>query len=169
MRKILGFVVAAALVAVPAALATPPASKHVPTAPGHATTPGKHGVKPCPKPPRRGVAYIIRGIVSTDVANDPVTGAPTFMLDVTSVNAHARKALQGPTARGGGAYDALLPVTLDRCSFITKNRTGPHRRTAAALKVGDRVVVGWKAKRGTGYLDLGAADRVADRGPVPTS
>ncbi len=166
MRKILGVAFAAALISVPVGLAVPPAG-HTPTPAGHKTSPTRHGAKPCPKPPRHGVKYIIRGIVSTEVAPDPVTGDPTFMLDVTSVNAHAKKALAGPTARGGGAYDALIPVTIDRCTFITKNKTGSRRRTTAVLKVGDRVIVGWKAKRGTAYLSLGAADRIVDRGPVP--
>jgi hypothetical protein len=161
MRKFIVASVIAALAAVPLA------AGERPLAPGksgltHPSAPApKKGVKPCKKPVRHGVKFIIRGVITLA----PASATGTVMVDVTSVNAHAKKALQGPTARGGGAYSAMLPVVLDRCTFITGPATHPDRRTWRALKAGDRLVIGWKAKRGTAYLDLGPAQRIADRGP----
>ena len=163
MRKFIVGSVIAALVAVPLAAAERPAAPGKSGSVHPSASAPKKGVKPCKHPGKRGVKFIIRGVVA--MAPNSATG--TVMVDVTGVNAHARKALQGPTARGGGAYSAMLPVVLDTCTFISGRGKHPDKRTWKALTSGDRVVIGWKAKRGTAYLDLGAAQRVVDRGPSP--
>lgn len=125
-------------------------------------SPGKgKKAKVCPKPGKRSVKYIVRGVLAKDAT------ATELVVDVTRVNRHAKRALAGPTAVGAGAYSVpMLTVKIDTCTKITKNGRGPSKRTFAALKAGDRVVVGWQAKKGTAYIDLGAAVRVADTGPA---
>ncbi len=160
MRRLLAVAVIAAFAAVPFATAERPAA---PGKSGVTTQPSsspKKGAKPCKKPPKHGVKFIIRGVVAF-----PPDGTGTMLVDITSVNSHAKKALQGPSARGGGAYDAkLVPVLIDKCTFITGTGKHPHKRSWKTLTSGDRVVIGWQAKRGTAYLALGPAQRVVDRG-----
>ena len=163
MRRILGAAFAAALVSVPAGLAAPSINHRTVPHPS-AANPAKHGVKPCPKPRHRGVAYVIRGFVMNDVP----AGATSFTLDITSVNAHAKRALLGAAARGGGSYDGTITVTIDRCTFITKNKS-PRKRGPAALRALDRVIIGWKDARGLSFDKLGAADRIVDRGRAHTT
>jgi len=162
MRKFIVASMIAAFAAVPFATAERPAVAGKSGATHPSASAPKKSVKPCKKPPRHGVKFIIRGVVA--FAPESVNG--TVYIDVTSVNAHAKKALHGPDARGGGAYDAkMVPVMLDRCTFISGTGKRPHKRTWKALTPGDRVVIGWQAKRGTAYLALGPAQRVVDRGP----
>jgi len=170
MRKIWTIAVVAAL-AVPASVAI----AHPGDNPGNGGKPEAargEGAKPespgkgkkakvCPKPGKRSVKYIVRGVLAEDAT------ATQLVVDVTRVNRHAKRALKGPTAVGAGAYRvAMLTVKIDTCTKITKNGRGPSKRTSAALKAGDRVVIGWQAKKGIAYVDLGAAVRVADTGPA---
>ncbi len=155
MRKILMMVTAAA-VAMPISLAG--ATK--PENPGQAN-PHK-GAKPtiCKPAAKRGVTFIVRGVLVQDAT------ATDLLVDVTSVNSHAKKALAGPTARGGGIYSVpMLPVTIGTCTHISSKGQDARKRSWSTLKAGDRVVVAWSAKRGTAYADLGTARRVVDRGP----
>ena len=155
MRKILSLMVVAA-VAMPAAIAG--ATK--PTVPPGQANPNK-GTHPkvCKAAKKKGVTFIVRGVLLQATAAE-------LLVDVTSVNSHAKKALAGPTARGGGVYSVpMLPVKIDNCTHITRNGKGPGKRSWTTLKAGDRVVVAFSAKRGTAYVDLGAARRVVDRGP----
>jgi hypothetical protein len=166
MRKSIAVAVIAAFAAVPLATAERPAAPGKSGVATHPSSSPKKGVKPCKKPARHGVKFIIRGVIS----KAPASGTGEMLVDVTRVNAHAKKALQGADARGGGAYTVpMLPVVLDRCSFITGPAKHPDRRTWRALKAGDRVVLGWSAKRGTAYVDLGHVQRVVDQGPYRAS
>ncbi len=114
MRKFIAVAVIAAFAAVPFATAERPTATRKSGVTTHPSSSPKKGAKPCKKPPKRGVKFIIRGVVAF-----PPDGAGTMLVDITSVNAHAKKALQGPTPRGG-AYDAkMVPVQIDRCTFIT--------------------------------------------------
>lgn len=151
MRKIV-MMLAAAAVAVPISLAGAAAP---PKKPAHPTKP-----KVCNPANPKGVTYIVRGVLVKDAT------ATELLVDVTSVNNHAKKALAGPTAKGAGAYSVpMLSVPLDPCSRVDRSGKGKTKRTWASLKAGDRVVVAFSAKRGTAYADLGAARRVVDRGP----
>jgi hypothetical protein len=156
MRKILTMVTALA-VAVPVSIAG--AAK--PDNPGK-PDPAK-GSKPkvCKPAPKRGVTFIARGVLVKDAT------ATDMVVEVTSVNKHAKTALAGPGAKGGGAYSVpMLTVKIDACSRITRSGKGASKRSYTSLKTGDRVVVAWSAKPGTTYADLGAARRVVDRGPA---
>ena len=156
MRKMLTLVVTAAVV-MPVAIAG--AAKPA-VAPG-AANPHKGGQpKVCSAAKKKAVTFIVRGVLVQDAT------ATELLVDVTSVNSHAKKALAGPSARGGGIYSVpMLQVKIDSCTHITRNGRGPAKRSWATLKAGDRVVVAFSAKRGTAYADLGAARRVVDRGP----
>jgi len=154
-------IVAAMAVTIPVSIAgaTHPGN-HPVKGPG-ATKPKPH--KLCPKPGKKSVKFIIRGVLAEDAT------ATELIVDVTRVNHHAKRALAGPTATGGGAYSVpLLHVAINSCTKITNAGKDPERRTYRALKKGDRVVIGWRKARNTAFVDLGPAIRVVDQGPVPT-
>lgn len=156
MRKILSLMVVAA-VAMPAAIAG--ATKPT-VSPGQANPHKGSQPKVCKAAKKKSVTFIVRGVLVQNAT------ATALLVDVTSVNKHAKKALAGPTARGGGVYSVpMLPVKIDNCTHITRNGKGPGKRSWTTLTAGDRVVVAFSAKRGTAYADLGAARRVVDRGP----
>jgi hypothetical protein len=170
MRKIWTIAVAAAL-AIPASFAIATPGDNPGRGNGEKPEVGRGvGVKPespgkgrkphvCPKPGKRSVKYIVRGVLARDAT------ATELVVDVTRVNRHAKLALAGPTAVGAGAYSVpMLTVKLDACTKITNNGRRPSKRTWEALDQGDRVVIGWQAKKGTAYVDLGAAVRVVDTG-----
>jgi hypothetical protein len=98
-----------------------------------------------------GVAFVMRGTLSADATAD------TAALNVRGGNRHARRALAGATS---------ISVKLDATTRIRK--AGVGKTTFSDLKSGDRVLVMWKAPRGTAAADLPAARFVIDVGPAPT-
>ncbi len=161
MRKMLTMVAAMA-VALPVSLAgaakplTPPGQSN----PNKITKPKPKVCKPAK---RGGITYIIRGVLAADATESQM------VVDVKSVNKHGKRALMGPTSRGGGMYAVEdLMVPLGPCTHITRKGKGPSKRSWQSLKMGDRVVMAWSAKRGTAFVDLGAPRRVVDRGQKET-
>lgn len=162
VRKTVLTAVSMALIAAPAALAQ--RGGHDPAAgstPAVTATPAPAPVvlAPCGKAPSgRRVEFILRGVVAS------VSG-PNVMVQATGVNSKMRNALQGPTARGGGSYDAMIPVTIADCTRLhvrghsQKNR-GKKVRAIRAIVVGARIMVEWRAPRGTAFADLGSPKRV---------
>lgn len=156
MRKIVSMVAALA-VAVPVSLAG--AAK--PANPGKSGPHKDAKPKICKPAPKRGVTYIARGVLVQDAT------ATAMVVDITSVNSHAKKALAGSAAKGGGVYSVpMVTVTIDVCSKITRGGKGASKRSYTSLKAGDRVVVAWSAKRGTAFADLGTPRRIVDQGPT---
>ena len=154
MRKMF-MMMAAVAVAMPVSLAG--AAK--PAAPGQAN-PNKGSQPKVCKAAKMGVTFIVRGVLLQDAT------ATEMVVEVTSVNKHGKRALAGPTARGGGMYSVpMLTVAIDNCTHITRKGKGPSKRSYMSLKAGDRVVMAWSGKKGTAYVDLGAARRVVDQGP----
>ena len=152
-----------ALMAAPAALANrggaAPADTTVPAA---ATTQTPAVVlAPCTRAPvgRRRGDFVLRGVVAS-------VNGPTVMVQATGVNARMRKALQGPTAQGGGSYDAMIPVTIADCTRLDvhvrseQGRGRNKRRGVQAIVAGARIRVEWRAPRGTAFADLGSPKRV---------
>ena len=155
MRKMLTMAAAMA-VALPVSLAG--AARPL-TPPGQLTPKKNDPAKVCKPAKHKGVTYIMRGVLVRDAT------ATEMLVDVTSVNKHGKRALAGPTARGGGMYSVpMLTVKLDACTHVSRRGKGPSKRSYTSLTAGDRVVVAWSAKRGTAFVDLGAARRVVDQG-----
>ena len=162
MRKTVLTAVSMALMAAPAALAHDHgSSRGGTTTPATTATPAPAPVvlAPCTKAQRgHRSEFILRGVVAS------VSG-PTVMVQATSVNSKMRKALQGPTAQGGGSYDAMIPVTIADCTRLdvrvrSQNHRGKRFRGVEAIVVGARIMVEWRAPRGTAFADLGSPKRV---------
>jgi hypothetical protein len=157
MRKMFTMVAAIAVV-----LPVSVAGAAKPVAPPAKAQPGKGKVHTCKADKaKKSVTYIIRGVLTQDATE------AALVVDVTSVNSHAKKALAGSAATGGGAYSApMVPVAIGPCTHISRSGKGASKRSWTTLKAGDRVVVAFSAKRGTAYADLGTARRVVDKGPA---
>ena len=110
-------------------------------------------------PTAHAVAFVARGVVAAVSA-----GGGSFVVDVTGGNHFLRRVVAGlPSPQA-------LTVKVDAATTkITKAAKG--RAVPADIAVKDRVVVVWKAPRGTTLATLQtiAARRVVDVGPVPTS
>ena len=156
MRKTLTLAAAIA-VALPVSLAS--AARPL-TPPGQLNPKKGSPAKICKPAKHKGVTYIMRGVLIQDAT------ATEMLVDVTSVNKHGKRALAGPTARGGGMYSVpMLTVKLDACTHVSRKGKGPSKGSWMSLKKGDRVVIAWSAQRGTAFVDLGAPRRVVDQGP----
>lgn len=137
-----------ALLAVPAiGLAARDGVPGPPDGRGPGTTTGAQ-TTPAPKPV---VTMIARGVVETPVSGGSIT------VKVAGRNAQFPRAGLGQ----------VVTVTIGTGTRITK--AGKGVATAADLKKGDRVVVQWRARRGTTSEALGsiAALRITDTGPRP--
>jgi hypothetical protein len=139
-----------ALLAVPAiGLAAPDGVPGPPEGRGPGTT---TNVQPAPAPkPKPVVTMIARGVVETPAANGAVE------VKVSGRNAQFPRAGLGQ----------VVTVTIGPSTRITK--AGKGTATAADLKKGDRVVVQWRARKGTTSAALASipAVRITDTGPAP--
>ena len=165
VRKIVLTAVSMALLTAPAALAHRGGDRNNTTTDPVATTPQTPAVTlaPCVKAPGgRRAEFILRGVVAS------VSGS-TISVQATSVNSKMRKALQGPTAQGGGSYNALIPVTVADCTRVDgrgrseKSRGGRKNQGLQAFVAGARIKVEWRAPRGTAFADLGSPKRIRVR------
>lgn len=143
-----------AALAAPAALSAHPSGPAAPGAPGSDKAP-----VPTAKGPK-GVNHLLHACVTTDATADGVA------LKVIGGNRHMRDALAGASE---------LTAPLDEGTFVrlvgTARPAGAKGRAAGIgtfddLNSGDRVIVRFRAKRGTAAAALPAAWRVIDRGPT---
>jgi hypothetical protein len=149
-------IVSLALVAIPlpAALAAPGGVPGPPAAhPGKATTPAAHPV-----------AFVARGVATSINA-----GGGSFVIEVKGGNRFLRRAIAGlPSPQ---ALSVKVDAETATDAFTTKiTKAAKGRAGFSDVAVRDRVVVIWKAPRGTSLADLQGleARRVVDVGAAPT-
>ena len=173
MRRTLLLALSLTVAAAPAALAHP-GSGDQPRA--GADRDGAHATPTKPAKPAtakakgpKGTHHLLHACVATDATADGVA------LSVLGGNRHMKRALKldGVTIPGGAFTAALDGETLVRLVGKARHlpagsvpKRAPKIGTYADLDAGDRVIVRFRAPRGTAATALPAAFRVIDRGPT---
>ena len=165
MRRTLLLALSLTVAATPAALAHPGSDVH----PRDGEDRGAGHVKPVtpakaktPKAPK-GTHHLLHACVTADATADGVA------LSVLGGNRHMRRALDGDTTVTAKLDGGTLVRLVGRARHLPAGSVptrAPRIGTYADLTAGDRVIVRFRAPRGTDAAALPAAFRVIDRGPT---
>jgi hypothetical protein len=124
----------------------------IPVLPALAAKPTTKPTRPACKPiPAAGVAYVVRGTLTADAT------ATSISFKVTGGNAFGKRATKTSPAEG-------ISVAIGTCTKITRVTIVNRQRIQgwANLKSGDKVLLTWRAKRGTAVEALGAPRRIVE-------
>jgi hypothetical protein len=133
------------------ALATVIAIPAVPAIAARPSTPTKPTRPACKPIPAAGVAYVVRGTLTADAT------ATSISFKVTGGNVFGKRATKDAPAEG-------ISAAIGTCTKITRVTILNRQRIQgwANLKSGDKVLLTWKAKRGTAVAALGAPRRIVE-------